>query len=134
MADISGQELTEIYQFAIQLGKDAGKILLSALEQRRMGLDKIEDPEEKMNAVDIVTKTDNGMAPLQRYQTHVSGHSSGEPQADLTKDRSRVLRPFPNILEIPNPRLYRRGKLRQKCRPKQAISHDQQTNLGSRPA
>jgi hypothetical protein len=60
MAEISVDDLSKIYQFAIQLSKDAGKILLSALEQRRMGLDKIEDPEEKMNAVDIVTKTDNG--------------------------------------------------------------------------
>lgn len=61
MQDISSDELNEIYQFAIQLGKDAGKILLDSLERRRTGgSDEVEEAVEKMNAVDIVTQTDNG--------------------------------------------------------------------------
>lgn len=60
MIDISASELSEIYKFAIQLGKDAGKILLEGLERRRLGLDEPEFPVEKLNAVDIVTQTDNG--------------------------------------------------------------------------
>lgn len=60
MTDISATELSEIYQFAIQLGKDAGKILLDGLERRRLGEDEPEEMVEKVNAVDIVTKTDHG--------------------------------------------------------------------------
>ena len=60
MTDISAAELSEIYTFAIQLGKDAGKILLDGLERRRSGQDAREALIEKLNAVDIVTQTDNG--------------------------------------------------------------------------
>lgn len=69
-AEIPESELSEIYAFAIQLGKDAGAILLDSLHQRRR--DSVDGEsqaiaeelvmEEKMNAVDIVTKTDNGMS------------------------------------------------------------------------
>lgn len=67
--EIPEAELSEIYTFAIQLGKDAGAILLESLQKRRRdGQDQEnQDPveelvmEEKLNAVDIVTKTDNGM-------------------------------------------------------------------------
>lgn len=51
-------ELNEIYKFAIQLGKDSGKILLQGLEKRRSGEDTSETTD-KLNAVDIVTATDN---------------------------------------------------------------------------
>jgi myo-inositol-1(or 4)-monophosphatase len=61
MTEISATELSDIYKFAIQLGKDAGRILLDGLERRRSGQDAPEDPVEKLNAVDIVTQTDNGM-------------------------------------------------------------------------
>lgn len=54
---ISDQELEQIYSFAIQLGKDAGKMLLDALYARRNDTTSI-TLEEKLNAVDIVTKTD----------------------------------------------------------------------------
>lgn len=79
--DISDVELSEIYSFAIQLAKNAGTILLDSLQQRRQ--DEFDDNdndknetqdstnstnvpeelimEEKLNSVDIVTKTDNGM-------------------------------------------------------------------------
>lgn len=70
--EIPETELSEIYAFAIQLGKDAGKILLESLQQRRRDVvdgeqqEALEElvMEEKMNAVDIVTKTDNGMSCL----------------------------------------------------------------------
>ncbi|KIY00332.1 uncharacterized protein Z520_04017 [Fonsecaea multimorphosa CBS 102226] len=81
---ISDGELAEIFAFAIQLGRDAGQILLNSLQRRRWdGDDKDKDrrssknpgnddhhhhhhhrlPEElvmqeKLNAVDIVTATD----------------------------------------------------------------------------
>jgi myo-inositol-1(or 4)-monophosphatase len=67
--EITEAELSEIYKFAIQLGKDAGAILLESLQKRRRdGQDQEKQEaveelvmEEKLNAVDIVTKTDNGM-------------------------------------------------------------------------
>lgn len=79
--DISDTDLGEIYSFAIQLGKDAGAILLDSLHERRHdGVDleggETQDNnvpeelvmEEKLNSVDIVTKTDNGMyTPLARH-------------------------------------------------------------------
>lgn len=51
--------LDEIYQFALRLGKDAGRLLQEAA-QRRMSGDVLLDEEEKLNSVDIVTKTDEG--------------------------------------------------------------------------
>lgn len=50
--------LDEIYPFAIQMARDAGALLIAALDARRTGLDVHDVPEEKLNAVDIVTKTD----------------------------------------------------------------------------
>ena len=66
---ISTDELRNIYQFAVQLGKDAGAILMSSLQQRTRNAEdtdnqaKVEElvMEEKLNAVDIVTETDNRM-------------------------------------------------------------------------
>jgi myo-inositol-1(or 4)-monophosphatase len=60
MPNIGKEELEHIYHFAIQLGKDAGKILLEGIEKRRLGGDSSAKDEEKINAVDIVTQTDNG--------------------------------------------------------------------------
>lgn len=62
-SEISEQELDEIYAFAIQLGKDAGKMLMDAAQLRMSGSSGEEGEqkfEEKENAVDIVTKTDTG--------------------------------------------------------------------------
>jgi myo-inositol-1(or 4)-monophosphatase len=70
--DISDADLSEIHAFAIQLGKDAGAILLHTVQKRRRDTADgenqdqndatVEAPvmEEKLNAVDIVTKTDTG--------------------------------------------------------------------------
>ena len=52
-------ELDSIYQFAIQLGKDAGKLLQDAAQRRMSGEEQL-DELEKLNSVDIVTKTDEG--------------------------------------------------------------------------
>ena len=57
-AHISADEMDRIYAFAIQLGKDAGQMLLEAAEARYEG--PREDHVEKESAVDIVTKTDEG--------------------------------------------------------------------------
>lgn len=55
----SDLDLDSIYHFAIQLGKDAGKLLQDAAQNRMDGGDQLEEVE-KLNSVDIVTKTDEG--------------------------------------------------------------------------
>ncbi|EKG20713.1 Inositol monophosphatase [Macrophomina phaseolina MS6] len=58
-ADLAEHELDEIYSFAVQLGKDAGKMLLDAAMLRCQGGEQKEAAHvEKMNAVDLVTQTD----------------------------------------------------------------------------
>lgn len=64
MQDFGPEELKPIYQFAVQLGKDAGKILLDGIETRRLAGRSTGEDVEKANAVDIVTQTDNGNAAL----------------------------------------------------------------------
>lgn len=61
MAAIPQEQLAEIYAFAVQLGKDAGKMLMDAV-QARIGDGRSGEmrSEEKESAVDIVTKTDEG--------------------------------------------------------------------------
>lgn len=55
-------ELNELYIFALDLGRKAGKILMDGVDMRcgdEAG--RVESKqEEKMNAVDIVTQTDLG--------------------------------------------------------------------------
>ena len=62
MADFSQEELDEIYAFAVQLGKDAGKMLMDAAKVRMGGGGTMEQKEhvQKENAVDLVTETDEG--------------------------------------------------------------------------
>ena len=61
MNEILPDELEQIYRFAIDLGKSAGKILLDGIEKRRVDADDAaHEAVEKLNAVDIVTQTDNG--------------------------------------------------------------------------
>lgn len=62
MPRLSQNELDEIYAFAVDLGKRAGKLLLDGVEKR---IGSVNTPEglsftEKDNAVDIVTQTDEG--------------------------------------------------------------------------
>lgn len=66
MSGVNDHDLDGIYAFAVQLGKDAGDMLMTAARRRMEG-----DPSggtsstvayvQKENSVDIVTKTDNGM-------------------------------------------------------------------------
>lgn len=67
MAELSRQELDEIYAFAVQLGKDAGQMLLDAAKLR-MGDERATQEQkehvEKENAVDLVTETDEGRSRL----------------------------------------------------------------------
>jgi hypothetical protein len=72
MAEISDQQLDEIYAFAIQLGKDAGHMLMTAARSRMQGTTTDASSQvsyvEKENSVDLVTKTDNGtlLSPFPR--------------------------------------------------------------------
>lgn len=59
----SQDELDEIYAFSIDLGRKAGKMLMERVDQRISGTNGSSNAfEEKENAVDIVTQTDEGKA------------------------------------------------------------------------
>ena len=60
MATTSDVDLDEVYAFAVQLGKDAGNLLMDAAKARFGGQPTENRFEEKESAVDIVTKTDEG--------------------------------------------------------------------------
>ena len=61
MSSIGDKELDEIYVFAIQLGKDAGNLLLEAANLRMQGDGRKEQSSvEKASSVDLVTQTDEG--------------------------------------------------------------------------
>jgi myo-inositol-1(or 4)-monophosphatase len=55
------EELKEVYDFALSLGRNAGKILLDGVE-KRCGEEsgRRQGQEDKESAVDIVTQTDLG--------------------------------------------------------------------------
>ncbi|KAL1849559.1 hypothetical protein Plec18170_007467 [Paecilomyces lecythidis] len=57
MVEFGRKELDEIYEFAVDLGKRAGQLLLDGVEKRIAG-SLAQESIEKENAVDIVTKTD----------------------------------------------------------------------------
>lgn len=60
---LEDEELREIYDFALNLGRLAGRILLDGVEKRCNSSEGRETSDmhiEKMNAVDIVTQTDYG--------------------------------------------------------------------------
>jgi len=60
MMEISREELDEIYAFAVQLGGQAGKMLMDAAQLRIEGGNATGQDEhvQKENAVDLVTETD----------------------------------------------------------------------------
>lgn len=59
MTEISSAELDEIYAFAVQLGKDAGALLMSFARARWSGTGTPDNAiSEKDSSVDIVTKAD----------------------------------------------------------------------------
>lgn len=59
-------DLDDIYKFAVQLGKDAGQMLMDAVQRRIQGNGATTSVSyvEKENSVDLVTKTDNGISPV----------------------------------------------------------------------
>jgi hypothetical protein len=59
MKSLGQKELDDIYAFAVALGKEAGTILMNGVKLRMDG-GAPEQVVEKENAVDIVTKTDEG--------------------------------------------------------------------------
>lgn len=65
MSEVSDQELKEIYDFALKLGKDAGSMLMDAARRRMQGTGATTSVSyvEKENSVDLVTKTDHGASP-----------------------------------------------------------------------
>ncbi|CRK16641.1 hypothetical protein BN1708_002898 [Verticillium longisporum] len=80
MADISDAELHEIYDFAVQLGKDAGDLLMKFAMARFTGAAVGEQAfEEKDNAVDIVTKVDQDMEAFIRSSIEKKYPSHAQP-------------------------------------------------------
>ncbi|KAK0610530.1 inositol monophosphatase [Bombardia bombarda] len=78
-ATMTDKELDDIYAFAVQLGKDAGKMLLDVTQLRIAGGNTDQECQgftEKESAVDIVTKTDEDVEAFvktsifQRYPSH----------------------------------------------------------------
>jgi myo-inositol-1(or 4)-monophosphatase len=60
MSDISEEQLDEVYAFAVELGKQAGQMLMDVVNARIAGGNASPNDAhvEKENAVDIVTQTD----------------------------------------------------------------------------
>lgn len=89
-------DLDEIYPFAIQLARDAGTLLTRALEARRTSAYNPSGPEEKLNAVDIVTQTDHDVEAFvhksisARYPSHLfigeETYSAGSSKEYLVTD------------------------------------------------
>ncbi|EMD70030.1 hypothetical protein GGP41_000185 [Bipolaris sorokiniana] len=79
MAELSREELDEIYAFAVDLGKKAGKMLMDAA-QARMNSESTTTEEkqhvQKENAVDLVTETDENVEAFiktkieEKYPSH----------------------------------------------------------------
>lgn len=77
MAEISDAELDEIYVFAQELGKQAGKMLMNAAMARCGGSGSGEQAHvEKENAVDLVTQTDEGRLVLSIHDAFLKIDSS----------------------------------------------------------
>ena len=73
MSGISDQELQEIYDFAVQLGKDAGAMLMAAAQRRIQGDSQAGSSQvsyiEKESSVDLVTKADHGTTSYPKTAT-----------------------------------------------------------------
>lgn len=123
---ISEAELDDIYAFAIQLGREAGQILLSSLQARRhdgaqststRAANDVPAPLEmleKLNAVDIVTATDTQVetfihsAIAARYPSHAfvgeetySSSQGSSSQGPLTRDQYLVRDDVPTWIVDP---------------------------------
>ncbi|KAL2263807.1 hypothetical protein VTK26DRAFT_4974 [Humicola hyalothermophila] len=91
------KELDEIYAFAVQLGKDAGQLLLKGVRARVDGsTGPTQEFVEKDSSVDIVTKTDEDVEAFirtsirQKYPDHAfigeETYSKGASRAYLISD------------------------------------------------
>ncbi|WYZ43767.1 hypothetical protein EsH8_VII_000203 [Colletotrichum jinshuiense] len=97
MADISDAELREIYDFAVELGKQAGDLLMKAARSRFGAGGQSQAFTEKENSVDLVTKTDEEVeafirtAVADKYPTHnflgEETYSAGASRDYLVDDR-----------------------------------------------
>ncbi|KAM0488404.1 hypothetical protein ACHAP7_001398 [Fusarium lateritium] len=97
---MDSQELNEIYAFAVQLGKDAGDMLMAAAQRRIDGHGASSTTVsyvEKENSVDLVTKTDNDVENFihttvaKKYPDHgflgEESYSAGASRNYLVDDR-----------------------------------------------
>ncbi|TPX15445.1 uncharacterized protein E0L32_004425 [Thyridium curvatum] len=90
MASITDTELDEIYAFAIQLGKDAGKMLMDAATSRfGAGGNSGQEFSEKDNAVDIVTQTDEGKTREKSSPSRAASRVSFQLAPGVSHCRSR---------------------------------------------
>jgi myo-inositol-1(or 4)-monophosphatase len=66
MSELSIAELDDIYAFAVELGKEAGKMLMEAARVRMGDAGSHEQREhvQKENAVDLVTETDESKVAI----------------------------------------------------------------------
>lgn len=95
---LSQDELDEIYTFAIDLGRKAGKMLMDRVDQRVAG-GETNTFEEKENAVDIVTQTDEGERP---HRTRLQAAPSlGNHIANRVSQTSKCL--FGALLKLNTP-------------------------------
>ncbi|TKW56672.1 Protein qutG [Colletotrichum tanaceti] len=97
MADISDAELRDIYDFAVQVGKEAGDLLMTAAKSRWATGGHQQAFTEKDNSVDLVTKTDTEVEAFIRtsvankYPSHnflgEETYSAGASRDYLVDDR-----------------------------------------------
>jgi myo-inositol-1(or 4)-monophosphatase len=77
VTSISDAELGEIHDFAVQLGKDAGQILMGFAQARYTGTENGQQKfDEKDSAVDIVTKADEGAFLLSTHNKRQADHGA----------------------------------------------------------
>ena len=60
MAESTAGELDDVYDFAVQLGKEAGQLLLERAQARSGDGSRTTHVSVKESSVDIVTQTDEG--------------------------------------------------------------------------
>jgi myo-inositol-1(or 4)-monophosphatase len=115
MPGINDQELDEVYQFAIQLGKDAGDMLMNAARSRMQGKSSDSGGQvayvEKENSVDLVTKTDNGTAhgPIDEGDESLGGVLTCELKLEVGEFiRTSILNKYPSHRHV-SPEITQRG-------------------------
>ena len=64
MITISEDEISDIYDLALEMGKVAGEMLMEGIRKRTIGSTSALQIEEKDSSVDVVTQVDLGISPL----------------------------------------------------------------------